>query len=164
MALKALRHRSLNMNTLISIGVWEAYIYSIFAIIYNIVGVALYGHANFSMIDSYFEISAALIMFLLAGRWLENIAKGKTSGALVKLMDLQPQMATVIEFDETSQEGEVSLLWESQQFESEVGIQDVSRGDILKVIPGGKVPVDGIVIHGSTTIDESMITGESLPV
>lgn len=87
-------------------------------------------------------------MFLLLGRWLECIAKGNTSRALVKLMDLQPTTALLVE----------------NTREREIPIELVHKGDVLKVIPGSKIPTDGVIIDGTTSVDESMITGESIPV
>jgi Cu+-exporting ATPase len=162
LAFQALRHFSADMNVLIAIATTEAYLYSVFTILYNVFMTISMGpsekHGGYGG-DNYFETSAALIMFLLLGRWLENIAKGKTSSALVKLMDLQPHTATVIEFE---QEGETK--WENELHEYDIDISQVHLGDVLKVLPGGRIPVDGLVVKGSTTVDESMITGESLPV
>lgn len=163
LAFQALRHFSSDMNALIAIATTEAYFYSIFTIIYNVVMTYQMGnlqnmHGRYGG-DNYFETSAALIMFLLLGRWLENIVKGKTSSALVKLMDLQPHMATVIEF-----ETEDASKWDNAIHEYEVEVNEVQLGDILKVLPGSRMPVDGVIVRGTTTVDESMITGESLPV
>jgi Cu+-exporting ATPase len=161
LSFQALRHFSSDMNVLIAIATTEAYAYSVFTLVYNVVMTIRMGPATSHLGyggDNYFETSAALIMFLLLGRWLENIAKGKTSSALVKLMDLQPNTATAVEFEEDE------AKWENKLYETEVDISTVRLGDIIKVIPGGRVPVDGIIVKGSTSIDESMITGESVPV
>ncbi|NGX27878.1 MAG: putative copper-transporting ATPase PacS [Candidatus Anoxychlamydiales bacterium] len=132
-----------NMDTLIALGVSAAYIYSIVAAI-NI----WLGNQNFSHRNLYFEIAAFLITFILLGRYLEAIAKGKTSDAIKKLMGLQPKTALVIK------DGK----------ETKIAISDVKLDDIIVVRPGEKIPVDGVVVEGHSSVDESMITGESIPI
>ncbi|NGX63769.1 MAG: Copper-exporting P-type ATPase A, partial [Candidatus Anoxychlamydiales bacterium] len=132
-----------NMDTLIAIGVGTAYIYSLVAAI-NI----WLGHLGYSHKDLYFEIAAFLITFILLGRYLEALAKGKTSEAIKKLMGLQPKTAIVIKDDK----------------EVVIPILEVLVDDIIMVRPGEKIPVDGILIDGHSSVDESMITGESIPV
>lgn len=163
LAFLALKKLSANMNTLVSIGAWLAYGYSIFAIIYSAVTKHL-------IAGQYFEISASLILFLLLGRWLENIAKSKTSQALVTLMDLQPTVARLLEF--TNDKIQAQLIdpetklqdeWLLQSTEQEIPLELVAKNDILKVIPGDKIPVDGKVIFGQSSVNESLLTGESVP-
>jgi Cu+-exporting ATPase len=166
LAFQALRHKSADMNVLIAIATTEAYGYSLFAVIYSMINSA--NSSGVSMGHHYFETSASLIMFLLLGRWMENVAKGKTSSALVALMDLQPSSAILIEnndnlFDRNIQ---VEAYRNQPEYynEREIGIDLVSSGDILKVVPGSNIPVDGIVVFGYSAVNESMITGESVPV
>ena len=135
-AWSALKAGSANMDTLIALGTSAAYIYSIYLIFVA------------GMDVQYFEISASLITFVMLGKLLESEAKGKTSDAIRKLMGLAPKTATVV------REGR----------EVEVSIDDVVADDIIIVRPGEKMPVDGEVIEGSSSVDESMITGESIPV
>ncbi len=135
-AFGALKNKSANMDTLIAIGTSAAYFYSVYVIFFN------------SMGDQYFEAAAVLITFVMLGRYLEAIAKGKTSEAIKKLMNLSPKMATVIRNGK----------------EEKIPVDEVLVGDIVIVKPGEKIPVDGIIIEGATSIDESMITGESMPV
>jgi len=135
-AFGALKNKSANMDTLISIGTSAAYFFSVYTIFFNPLG------------DQYFEAAAVLITFVMLGRYLEAIAKGKTSEAIKKLMNLSPKIATVIRNGK----------------EEKIKIDDVIVGDIIIVKPGEKIPVDGIIIEGTTSIDESMITGESMPV
>ncbi|EFC45778.1 copper-exporting ATPase [Naegleria gruberi] len=145
LSLKALKSFSLDMNVLIAIATTEAYGYSLFTNIYNLsVGKITIEH-------DYFETAAALIMFLSLGRLLESVAKGKTSSALVTLLDLQPSVAILVGENNT---------------ESEIDVDLVQEGDILKVIRASKVPVDGVIVSldGDALVDEQMITGESMPV
>jgi len=135
-------HRA-NMDTLVALGVGSAYLYSLVA------SISIWlGSKRFGTQDLYYEISAFLIAFILLGKWLEAIAKGKTSKAIEKLISLQPQNAWVL------RDGK----------EIEIAIADVVVGDVIIVKPGQKIPVDGIVVEGHSSIDESMITGESIPV
>ncbi len=134
-ALKALRHGTSNMDTLIALGTTVAYIYSIVAI-------------SLDLGEQYFEIGATLITFVLLGKWLEARAKRRTSDAIRALMDLAPKMATVIR-------GKKEL---------QIPVDDVRVGDICRVRPGEKVPIDGIITEGASALDESMVTGESMPV
>eukprot|EP00026_Physarum_polycephalum_P001685 Phypoly_transcript_01687.p1 GENE.Phypoly_transcript_01687~~Phypoly_transcript_01687.p1 ORF type:complete len:1067 (+),score=164.81 Phypoly_transcript_01687:469-3201(+) len=145
-AYKALRARSANMEVLISMGSSVAYAYSLFSIIKAAVDPAFEGH-------HFFETSAALICFVLLGRFLENVAKGKTSQALVRLMDLKPKTAVLVKNFGTA-----------GQAESEVLSDLIKLDDILKVGPGGSIPADGIVVQGASSVNESMITGESASV
>ncbi|MFH1868820.1 MAG: heavy metal translocating P-type ATPase [Candidatus Omnitrophota bacterium] len=132
-----------NMDTLVALGVGSAYIYSLYA------SVAMWlGSRVFTMENLYYEIAGFLIAFILLGKLLESIAKGKTSEAIKKLMGLQPKTAIVI------REGQ----------EVEIPVDDVVVDDVIIVKPGQKIPVDGVVIDGYSSVDESMITGESIPV
>ncbi len=129
------RQRTANMDSLIALGVGSAYGYSFVALFKR------RGHL-------YFEAAAAIISFVLLGRYLEERAKGKAGEAIRQLVDLQPQTAT-------------RLLGELEEI---IDVDDLIIGDIIFVRPGEKIPTDGIVIHGVSTVDESMVTGESLPV
>jgi Cu+-exporting ATPase len=131
----ALRNKSANMDSLIAIGTSAAYFYSVLVVLTG------------GMMQ-YFEASAILITLVVMGKLLEAIAKGKTSEAIRKLMNLSPKMATVIK------DGQ----------EVKISVDEVKVGDIILVKPGEKVPVDGVIIEGSSSVDESMVTGESLPV
>lgn len=135
-AWKALRNRSANMDVLIAMGSSAAYFYSL-----PIVFGWLDGHL-------YLETAAVIITLIKVGKFLEAKAKGRTSEAIKKLMSLQSKTARVI------REG----------VEQEISVDDVQRGDIVIVRAGEKIPVDGVIIEGQTSVDESMITGESLPV
>jgi len=132
----ALRNKTANMDTLIAIGTSAAYFYSIYALFFA------------TGFEQYFEISAILITLVILGKLLEAIAKGKTSDAIKKLINLSPKIARVIR----------------NRTEIEIPIDDVLVGDIILVRPGEKIPVDGKIIDGNSSIDESMITGESMPV
>jgi len=138
----ALFQRSPNMDSLIAIGTSAAVLYSI----YNTVQIAV-GH--FKAVESlYFETAGVIITLILLGKSLEAVSKGRTSEAMKKLMGLAPKTALILQ-------GGV---------EKEIPIDEVELGDILIVKPGSKIPVDGKVIEGQTAIDESMLTGESMPV
>jgi len=141
-AYKAARNRSANMDTLIALGSLAAYIYSVVVLIGMIAGItALSGHV-------YFETSAVILTLITLGKYLEARAKGHTSDAIKKLMRLAPKTATLLRGDQ-----EVS-----------VPVAELVVGDILVVRPGESIPVDGVVVDGQSSVDEAMLTGESLPV
>ena len=142
-AISALRHGTTNMNTLISVGTNAAYIYSTAAVF----APGLFFAGGIAP-QVYFDTSAAIITLILLGRLLEARAKGKTSESIRRLMGLQAKTATVVRDG-----NEIDVL-----------IEEVVAGDIVVVKPGGRIPVDGTVVSGYSTVDESMLTGESLPV
>jgi len=139
----ALRHRTTDMNTLVAVGTSAAYLYSVIAVL----APGLFTSADIEP-NLYFDTSAMIITLILLGRFLEARARGQTSGAIKKLIGLKPKTALVI------RDGE----------EREIPVEDVQVGDLVLVRPGERVPVDGILRQGSSSIDESMITGESIPV
>ncbi|MFC7370142.1 heavy metal translocating P-type ATPase [Fictibacillus iocasae] len=140
-AFRALRNKSANMDVLVALGTSAAYFYSL-AEAFKTLGADHY-HPQL-----YFETSAVLITLILVGKYFEALAKGRTTEAISKLLSLQAKEATVIRNDE----------------EVKVPLDQVKVSDLLLVKPGEKIPVDGIVITGLSSVDESMITGESLPV
>ena len=137
----ALRSGSANMDVLIAMGTSAAYFYSLYNVFYQKVPMGM-------MKDLYFEASAVIITLILVGKYLEAVAKGKTSEAIKKLMGLSPKTARVVRNGQ----------------ESDIPIDEVKIGDLIIVRPGEKIPVDGKIITGNSSIDESMLTGESLPV
>lgn len=140
--IKALLRKNPNMDSLIAIGTGAAVIYGLFAVVQISKGDMEYAK------DLYFETAGVIITLILLGKYLEAVTKGKTSEAIKKLMGLAPKTATVIHGDQ----------------EMTIPIEEVEVGDIVLVKPGEKIPVDGVVIEGHTAIDESMLTGESIPV
>jgi len=139
--LRELRHRATSMNTLVSIGTNAAYFFS--------VAVTLWPHAFMAAgAMPYFEASALLMTSLVLGRWLEARARGGTSEAIRRLVALQPRTARLAE----------------PGGERDVPVGEVVPGDLLRVRPGERIAVDGDVVEGASTVDESMLTGESLPV
>ena len=141
----SLKMGTFSMDSLIAIGTYTAYLYSLYNFIVHVATHrALLGEVH----DLYFEVAAFLITFVLLGKWMEARAKGRTSEAIQKLMSLQAKTARVM------RDG-VSL---------DISIEDVNVGDTVIVRPGEKIPVDGVVLRGLTSIDESMLTGESIPV
>jgi len=138
----ALRNKSANMDVLVALGTSAAYFYSVYLVLTNL------GHMGTHSVGLYFETSAILITLIILGKVFEARAKGRTSDAIQKLMKLQPKVAFV-ERDGTTQE---------------IPIDDVRIGDILMIKPGSSIPVDAEVISGYSAVDESMLTGESLPV
>ncbi len=142
----AFRIRTFNMDSLVAIGTTTAYLFSIVELF---IGIAQSGSISGHFPNLYFEIGAFLITFVLLGKWLEARAKGKTSAAIEKLIELSPKTARVINAN-----GEMV----------DVSIEQIRVGDMLMVRPGEKIAVDGIVMTGSSSIDESMLTGESLPI
>lgn len=133
-----LKNRSANMSVLVALGTSAAYFYSVAGVLYPGIGVT----------GLYFETSAILITLIILGKLLEALAKGRTSEAIKKLMGMQAKTARVVRNGE----------------EVDVPIEEVQVGEIVVVRPGEKIPVDGVVKEGRSTVDESMITGESMPV
>ncbi|KAL7160122.1 hypothetical protein ABFS83_01G072800 [Erythranthe nasuta] len=146
-AYKALRHGSANMDVLIALGTNAAYFYSVYSVLRAATS------PNFESTD-FFETSSMLISFILLGKYLEVLAKGKTSDAIEKLMDLAPETATLLTLD-----GEGNVL-----HEEEIDSRLIQKNDVMKIIPGAKLPCDGFVMWGQSHVNESMITGESRPV
>ncbi|MDP2157804.1 MAG: heavy metal translocating P-type ATPase [Nitrospirota bacterium] len=142
-AIAAARHRTTNMNTLIAIGTSSAYLYSIVATFFP----SLFAIRGYTA-EVYFDTSATIIVLILLGRLFEARAKGQTSEAIKKLIGLQAKTARIIK------DGR----------EMDVPIEDVEIGDIIIVRPGEKIPVDGVIKEGYSSVDESMVTGESIPV
>ncbi|NEW09446.1 copper-translocating P-type ATPase [Paenibacillus sp. SYP-B3998] len=142
-AYKALRNKSANMDVLVSMGTSSVYFYSLYL---TIVWAAQAGHQHTP--EMYFETSAVLITLVLLGKLFESLAKGRTSEAIKTLMGLQAKTAIVIRDDQ----------------ELSIPLENVVVSDVVLVKPGEKVPVDGNVIDGLSSVDESMLTGESLPV
>ncbi|MFR3499234.1 MAG: heavy metal translocating P-type ATPase, partial [Paraclostridium bifermentans] len=142
---KAIINKSPNMDSLVAIGTLAAFVYSLYT---------TFQMANANMVSShehhqlYYESAGIIIALILLGKYLESRSKGKTSEAIKKLMGLQPKVAIVIK----------------NKKEIEIPIEEVEVGDLIVVKPGSKIPVDGIVIEGHTSVDESMLTGESMPV
>ena len=139
---RALIHRSPNMDALIAMGTSAAVVYSV----YNLIRVAR-GNAD-AVHALYFETAGMIITLILLGRYLEAVSKGRTSEAIKKLMSLTPRTAIILK----------------DGAETEIPIEDVEVGDTVIVKPGARIPVDGRVTAGHTAIDESMLTGESMPV
>lgn len=147
---KALWRRSPNMDSLIAIGSAAAFIYGIYAIFRTGYGL---GHGDMHLVhsfahDLYFESGATILTLITLGKFLETRSKGKTSEAISKLMDLAPKTALILRGEQ----------------EVEVPIEDVVIGDIVIVKPGNSIPVDGTIVEGSSSVDQSALTGESIPV
>jgi Cu+-exporting ATPase len=143
-AFKALRNGSANMDVLVALGTSAAFFYSLYVTLQTL---SQSGHGAHE-VELYYETSAVLITLIVLGKLLEALAKGRSSEAIKTLMGLQAQTAIVI------RDGS----------EQRVAIEEVVAGDVLIVKPGEKIPVDGIVLEGTSTVDESMLTGESMPV
>ncbi len=145
---RSIANRSLNMFTLIAIGVGAAYVYSVAATIFpGIFPKSFYGHSG--TVAVYFEAAAIITTLVLLGQVLELRARGQTSSAIKALLGLSPKTARLIRADGR---------------EEDVPLERVAAGDRLRVRPGERVPVDGVVLEGATSIDESMVTGEPIPV
>jgi Cu+-exporting ATPase len=145
-AWNALRHRAADMNTLVALGTGAAYLFSVVATIWP--GLVANPGQHHSMPPVYFEAAAIIIALILLGRMLEAGARARTGDAIRSLMGLQARTARVIRGDR----------------EVDVPVEEVAPGDLVLVRPGEKIPVDGVVRDGASAVDESMLTGESLPV
>lgn len=143
-AWKQAKHRSANMDTLVALSTGIAYVFSVFNMLF-----ADFWHQRGLHAHVYFEAAAVIIAFILLGKLLEERAKGNTSSAIKKLMGLQPKTVIVIEADGT---------------ERQKPIEDVNPGDVILVKPGEKIAVDGMVVSGNSYVDESMLSGEPVPV
>ncbi|MBI3777625.1 MAG: heavy metal translocating P-type ATPase [Gammaproteobacteria bacterium] len=140
---QAIRTRSINMDFLIALGTTVAYVYSVAVLFFpEVLPVKVEER------DVYFEVSAVIIAFVLLGKYMEELIKKRSSAAVRKLLDLKPATACVI------REGQ----------EMEVPAESVMVGDVCVIRPGQKIPTDGVVLEGSSSVDESMLTGESMPV
>jgi len=146
-AYKSLKHGSATMDVLIVLGTSAAYFYSVLSML-----AAVFNTTPDYRPHLFFETSTMLFMFVSLGRYLENTAKGKTSAALTDLMGLAPSMATIYTDAPACTQ------------EKKIATELVEVGDTVKIVPGDKIPADGNVIKGSSSIDESAITGEALPV
>ncbi|HEY6437689.1 MAG TPA: heavy metal translocating P-type ATPase, partial [Ignavibacteriaceae bacterium] len=138
-----LLHRTADMNSLVAIGTGSAFIYSTILTLFP----EFFDNTSMSS-HTYFETTAVIITLILMGRLLETGAKSKTSLAIRKLMELKPQTALI----------------KSKNVEQEISLDELLIGDVVIIKPGGKIPADGKIISGFSSIDESMITGESMPV
>lgn len=141
--------RSLNMYTLIALGVGVAYIYSVIATLFPGIFPAAFRGGHGSEVLVYFEAAAVITTLVILGQVLELKARTQTSDAIRALLDLAPKMARLIK---------------SNGEEADIPLEEVKRGDKLRVRPGEKIPTDGVVLEGSSAVDESMVTGESIPV
>ena len=139
---KALSKGHPNMDSLVALGTSAAFLYSLYGT-YHV----LEGHAHFAM-NLYYESAGVILTLITLGKYFEDVSKGKTSMAIQTLIGLAPKMATVL------RDGQ----------EVEIPVEEVQVGDLIRVKPGEKVPVDGVVTEGNSTVDESMLTGESIPV
>lgn len=144
----SLKMKTFNMDSLIAIGTSTAFIYSLFNFVSYVIQTGSLIGLNGKIPELYFETAAFLITFVILGKWLEIRTKGKTGDAIKKLMGLQAKTARVVRNGKTL----------------DIQIEEVMHGDIVIVRPGEKIPVDGQIVKGSSAIDESMITGESIPV
>ena len=146
--LDAIKARQANMDSLIAIGTSAAWLYSTIFTFQGIFWPRIFPSVTTGGPEVYFTESGLIIGFILLGRYMEHLVKGRASNAIRRLVDLQPKMAKVV------REGN----------EIEIPVEEVKVGDIVVIRPGEKIPVDGIIMDGSSAIDQSMITGESIPV
>ena len=142
---KGLLHKSPNMDTLVALGSGASFVYSTYVLFKM---TADFGNAHHYLHDFYFESAAMILTLITVGKMLEARSKGKTTNALKSLMNLAPQTATILK----------------DGMETEVPIENVQKGDIFVVRPGEQISVDGVIIDGTTAVDESALTGESIPV
>lgn len=145
-AAESVKHKSLNMFTLIALGVGVAYVYSVLITVFPEAAMTFAGG---KMLDIYFEAASVITALVLLGQVLELKARNQARNAMRALLDLAPKMARIIRADGK---------------EEDVHLSQVHKGDLLRVRPGEKVPVDGVVVEGHSSVDQSMVTGESVPV
>lgn len=146
---KGVVNRAPNMDTLVSLGAGAAFVYSLYAL-FMMTDAQTAGNSSAAagyLHEFYFESAAMILTLITVGKTLEAYSKGRTTSALEDLLKLAPQTATIIENGK----------------EKEIPVSEVKKGDIFTVKPGGKIPVDGIILEGTATIDESALTGESIP-
>jgi Cu+-exporting ATPase len=149
-------NRSTNMFTLIAMGSGVAYLFSVVATLFPQIFPASFRSMG-DRPDAYFEAAAAIVTLVLLGQVLELRARGQTSSAIRALLDLSPKKARLLSEDGSDSDN-------AGENERDIPLEEVKPGDRLRVRPGEKIPVDGVVLDGSSVVDESMITGESIPV
>ena len=167
-AYKGLRHRNYGMDLLVSLGTTSAYLYSLCMLIYVIIEANLhpesmheYSHSShqndhIDHVMFYFDTNLMLLLFVTLGKHLECSTKGETSRALLSLAQLQPKFAVLVK-------GKSTIITNEDDTEK-IPLNLIQVGDVLRVLPGAQIPIDGNVIDGHSFVDESMLTGESLPV
>src|SRR6185312_2118561 len=141
-------NRSLNMFTLIAIGTGTAYVYSVIAVLFPGAFSASFRSMN-GEVPLYFEAATAITTLVLLGQVLELRARSRTSAAIRALLKLSPKIARLVRTDGT---------------EIDIPVEHIAVGDVLRVRPGEKIPIDGIAIDGSSSVDESLVTGEPIPI
>lgn len=151
-AYQSIRHRAPTMDVLVALSTLSAYFFSLLSMFRNVL------IASETRPSIFFDTSATLITFIMAGRYLENMAKGQSSSALSKLMSLTPSTAVIVKFADNADKK--SVVESEKQIPSEL----IQINDYLKIVPGDKIPTDGLLFSGESSIDESMITGEVEPV
>ncbi|KAI8644072.1 hypothetical protein BD408DRAFT_414017 [Parasitella parasitica] len=147
-AYQSVRHRAPTMDVLVALSTLSAYFFSLLSMLRGVL------IASGTRPSVFFDTSATLITFIMAGRYLENMAKGQSSSALSKLMSLAPSTAMIVELADTSDEK--SVVKSEKKIPSEL----IQVNDYLKIVPGDKIPTDGVLFSGESSVDESMITGE----
>ncbi|KAF9355705.1 hypothetical protein BGX26_006249 [Mortierella sp. AD094] len=147
-AYKSIKHGVATMDVLVSLGTLSAFTFSSFSMVYS-----MFDQSHKAAV--FFDTSSMLITFVTFGRYLENMAKGKTSVALSKLMCLTPPMCTIYILDPKTGE---------RVSEKQIPSELVKKGDLIKIVPGDKIPTDGVLVSGQSTVDESMVTGEAEPI
>ncbi|KAJ1566125.1 hypothetical protein HK405_010908 [Cladochytrium tenue] len=147
-AYKALKHGSYTMDVLVVMGTSIAYFFSVASILYS------FSIGSMEPPEIFFETSASLITFVTLGRYLENLAKARTSTALSTLISLTPSNAVLLQVDKDTK----------ATVERKIPSELIQPGDLIKVVPGERIPADGVIEFGTTSVDESLVTGESLPI
>ncbi|KAI8967786.1 hypothetical protein BDF20DRAFT_899228 [Mycotypha africana] len=166
-AYQSLKHKTPTMDVLVALSTLSAYFFSLLSIVRAVIQASLSSSDASSSLPVmkppvFFDTSTMLIAFILAGRYLENMAKGQSSSALSKLMSLTPSNATLVELAPTEEDTSKrpAVILSEKQIPSEL----IQTNDHLKILPGDKIPTDGVLVSGATSVNESMITGESEPV
>jgi len=163
-AYDGLKHNALGMDVLIALGTTASYAYAVMVVLTNMI------HLENKTGSHFFETSAMLISFMLLGKWMQLLATNRTSNALRELINLQSPLALRVTSSTNMKSGDDKNIGEQSAFnvhaydEEEISIEAVRKGDILKLVRGASIPADGQIHFGSVTVDQAMMTGESLPV
>jgi P-type Cu+ transporter len=169
-AIAGLRHGAANMSLLVILGTGAAYVYSVLAVIWAIAETPSGGHDSHEPTvgnSHFFETATTILTFIVLGKYIAQIAKQRTSAAMSHLLEMQAETATLLELEEVTDindDSKASIHEPRVLSEKEVDACSLQPGDVVKVVRGSKIPADGVIVLGHAVVDESMLTGEAIPV